>query len=61
MNVASVAGRVGAAARRRLRASKFALAGWSEALDLEERAHGVHVGLVLPGFIVDRGLPAASG
>ena len=39
-------------------ASKFALAGWSDALYAEERAHGVHVGLVLPGFIATEGFPA---
>ena len=44
------------AARDRVR-SKFALAGWSDALHLEERAHGVHVGLVLPGFVVTEGFP----
>jgi uncharacterized protein len=39
-------------------ASKFALAGWSDALHLEERPHGVHVGLVLPGFVATEGFPA---
>ncbi len=39
-------------------ASKFALAGWSDALHLEERPHGVHVGLVLPGYIATEGFPA---
>jgi uncharacterized protein len=38
-------------------ASKFALAGWSDGLYAEERAHGVHVGLVLPGFIATEGFP----
>ena len=37
--------------------SKFALAGWSDALHPEEKAHGVHVGLVLPGFVVTEGFP----
>jgi short-subunit dehydrogenase len=41
-------------------ASKFALAGWSDALALEEARHGVHVGLVLPGFIKTEGFPAAE-
>ena len=31
--------------------------GWSDALHLEEREHGVHVGLVLPGFIATEGFP----
>ena len=39
-------------------AAKFALAGWSDSLAAEERAHGVHVGLVLPGFISTEGFPA---
>jgi short-subunit dehydrogenase len=39
-------------------ASKFALIGWSDALAAEEREHGVHVGLVLPGFIATEGFPA---
>ena len=38
-------------------AAKFALAGWTDALYGEEAAHGVHVGLVLPGFVAHRGLP----
>ena len=41
-------------------ASKFALAGWSDALYAEERAHGVHVGLVLPGFVRTEGFPASE-
>jgi short-subunit dehydrogenase len=41
-------------------ASKFALAGWSDALWAEERRHGVHVGLVLPGFISTEGFPQAE-
>ena len=39
------------------RPAKFALAGWSDALHAEEREHGVHVGLVLPGLRPHRGLP----
>ena len=41
-------------------ASKFALAGWSEAVGIEEEPHGVHVGVVLPGFISTGGLPARA-
>jgi short-subunit dehydrogenase len=41
-------------------ASKFALAGWSDSLWVEERPHGVHVGLVLPGFIATEGFPQAE-
>jgi short-subunit dehydrogenase len=57
VNVASVAGRVSRANSGSYSASKFALAGWSDALHLEERAHGVHVGLVLPGFVATEGFP----
>lgn len=57
VNVASVAGRVSRANSGAYSASKFALCGWSEALHLEERAHGVHVGLVLPGFVATEGFP----
>jgi short-subunit dehydrogenase len=60
VNVASTAGRVSRANAGGYSASKFALAGWSDALHLEERAHGVHVGLVLPGFVVTEGFPQAE-
>ena len=39
-------------------AAKFALAGWTDALHAEEREHGIHVGLVLPGFVRTEGFPA---
>jgi uncharacterized protein len=57
VNVASTAGRVARAGAGAYSASKFALAGWSDSLWAEERAHGVHVGLVLPGFISTEGFP----
>ena len=57
VNVASTAGRVARAGTGAYSASKFALAGWSDSLWAEERAHGVHVGLVLPGFITTEGFP----
>jgi uncharacterized protein len=57
VNVASTAGRVARASSGAYSASKFALAGWSDALHLEERLHGVHVGLVLPGFVATEGFP----
>jgi short-subunit dehydrogenase len=60
VNVASTAGRVSRPGSGAYSASKFALAGWSDALYAEERAHGVHVGLVLPGFIVTEGFPGAE-
>jgi short-subunit dehydrogenase len=58
VNVASTAGRVSRPGSGSYSASKFALAGWSDALYAEERAHGVHVGLVLPGFVKTEGFPA---
>jgi short-subunit dehydrogenase len=57
VNVASTAGRVARAGAGAYSASKFALAGWSDSLWAEERPHGVHVGLVLPGFIATEGFP----
>lgn len=60
VNVASTAGRVARAGSGAYSASKFALIGWTDALHLEEREHGVHVGMVLPGFIRTEGFPAAE-
>jgi short-subunit dehydrogenase len=60
VNVASTAGRVARARSGSYSASKFALIGWSDALQLEERPHGVHVGLVLPGFVATEGFPATE-
>jgi uncharacterized protein len=58
VNVASTASRVSRPGSGAYSASKFALAGWSDSLHAEERPHGVHVGLVLPGFIRTEGFPA---
>ena len=60
VNVASVAGRIARGGAGSYSASKFALIGWSDALHQEEREHGVHVGLVLPGFVETEGFPAAE-
>jgi short-subunit dehydrogenase len=60
VNVSSVAGRVGRPNNGGYAASKFALAGWSESLAVEEAPHGVHVGTVLPGFIATEGFPARN-
>ena len=60
VNVASTAGRVARAGTGAYSASKFALAGWSDSLWAEERPHGVHVGLVLPGFISTEGFPQSE-
>ncbi len=60
VNVLSISGRMARPTRGAYSASKFALAGWSEALWAEERPHGVHVGMVLPGFVHTEGLPATE-
>jgi uncharacterized protein len=60
VNVASTAGRVSRARSGAYSASKFALIGWTDALHLEERGHGVHVGMVLPGFVATEGFPATE-
>jgi uncharacterized protein len=60
VNVASTAGRVARARTGAYSASKFALIGWSDALYAEERPHGVHVGLVLPGYVATEGFPATE-
>jgi len=60
VNVASTAGRVSRAGSGAYSASKFALIGWTDSLHLEERPHGVHVGMVLPGFVATEGFPAAE-
>jgi len=60
VNVASTAGRVARARAGAYSASKFALAGWTDALYAEERPHGVHVGMVLPGFVATEGFPATE-
>ena len=60
VNVASTAGRVSRARTGAYSASKFALIGWTDSLYAEERPHGVHVGLVLPGFVATEGFPATE-
>jgi short-subunit dehydrogenase len=58
VNVASTAARIGRPGAGGYSAAKFALAGWSDSLHAEEAARGVHVGLVLPGFVETEGFPA---
>ena len=60
VNVSSIAGRVASPKSGAYNASKFALTGWSEALHFEERANGVHVGTVFPGFVATEGFPQAE-
>jgi short-subunit dehydrogenase len=57
VNVASTAARVARAGTGAYSASKAALVAWSDALSAEEHANGVHVALVLPGFIATEGFP----
>jgi short-subunit dehydrogenase len=60
VNVASTAARVARPGAAGYSAAKFALAGWTDGLHLEERDHGIHVGLVLPGFVRTEGFPATE-
>lgn len=60
VNVSSTAGRVARAGSGAYSASKFAVAGWTDSLRAEEKPNGVHVGLVLPGFVETEGFPAAE-
>jgi short-subunit dehydrogenase len=60
VNVSSTAGRVSRGGSGAYSAAKFAFAGWTDSLHLEERAHGVHVGLVLPGFVATEGFPQSE-
>jgi uncharacterized protein len=57
VNVASTAGRISRPNSGAYSASKFALIGWTDALSLEEAPHGVHVGMVMPGFVPTEGFP----
>ncbi|HYI37191.1 MAG TPA: SDR family NAD(P)-dependent oxidoreductase [Thermoleophilaceae bacterium] len=58
--VSSTAGRISRPGSGAYSASKFALAGWTDALRGEEAPAGVHVGNVLPGFISTEGFPQAE-
>ena len=60
VNVASTAGRVARPNSGSYSAAKFAMVGWTDSLYAEERQHGVHVGLVLPGFAATEGFPATE-
>lgn len=60
VNVGSTSSRIGRPGAGGYAAAKFALAGWTESVHAEERPHGVHVGLVLPGYVATEGFPAAE-
>ncbi len=60
VNVASTAGRISRPGAGAYSASKYALIGWSDSLHAEEAEHGVHVGIVMPGFIATEGFPATE-
>ena len=51
VNVSSLGGRLGIATEAAYSGSKFALAGWSEALAMDLDGTGVRVKLILPGAI----------
>jgi short-subunit dehydrogenase len=51
VNVSSLGGRLGIATEAAYSGSKFALAGWSEAMAMDLEGSGVSVKLVLPGAI----------
>jgi short-subunit dehydrogenase len=60
VNVGSIAGRVGAPFESAYSASKFGLAGFTEALAVELRPFGVGVSMVNPGPVIT-GFDAAAG
>jgi uncharacterized protein len=60
VNVSSTSGRVARRGAGGYSAAKFAFAGWSDSLAAEERGNGVHVGLVLPGYVATEGFPQAE-
>jgi uncharacterized protein len=57
VNISSVAGRLPVRGSSAYNASKFALAGWSEALHMELRGDGVCVSIVEPGPVPTEGFP----
>ena len=57
VNVASMAGRIATPGVSTYVASKFALAGWTEALHHEMAGRGIYFSSVEPGFIPTEGFP----
>ena len=60
VNIASVAGRVAPPGESAYCASKFALVGWSEGLEVELARRGVYISSIEPGFIPTEGFPHAG-
>ncbi len=57
VNVASVAGRIATPGNSTYTASKFALVGWTEALQPEMEERGIYLSSIEPGFIPTEGFP----
>ncbi|HJR46190.1 MAG TPA: SDR family oxidoreductase [Actinomycetota bacterium] len=57
VNIASMSGRIATPGVPNYVASKFALVGWTEALEPELARRGVHLSSVEPGFVPTEGFP----
>ncbi|MDP9066929.1 MAG: SDR family oxidoreductase [Actinomycetota bacterium] len=57
VNVASMAGRIAVPGNATYAASKFALVGWTEALQPDLARRGVYLSSVEPGFVPTEGFP----
>ncbi len=60
VNVTSMAGRLATPGFSSYTASKFALVGWTESLQLELAQKGIYVSSVEPGFIPTEGFPQSG-
>jgi uncharacterized protein len=60
VNVGSMASRIAVGGSSAYTASKFALAGWSEALHYELAGRDIRVSLILPGLIPTEGFPQSD-